>query len=299
MHYSAVTSAFMLAVVATTVPAVTASAGTPPARVTCNSVIAQDAYLTADLRCRDGGGVTLLEGVTLDLRGHALIGPAAEPHGVDSGYGVTLASTGWSAVVNGTVDGFSAGVSDDPSSAEPTTGLVRDVTFQRNGTAVHLSHSLIRAQRLVVSGNATGVVVRERAAITITDSTLRGSRRVGAAAVDLGRLVLRRSVIAGNAVGIQCHETATCDVVGSVFSGNDTGFHIGDDAGAYSALLAGNRFAGNGDAVRIEMPGARLRDNVAVRNSGWGIHAPGALDLGGNRARGNGNEPQCVGVVCR
>ena len=39
--------------------------------------------------------------------------------------------------------------------------------------------------------------------------------------------------------------------------------------------------------------------NSARNNTGWGINAPGATDLGGNTARHNGNEPQCVGVVCR
>ncbi|WP_166435968.1 hypothetical protein [Cellulomonas shaoxiangyii] len=41
-----------------------------------------------------------------------------------------------------------------------------------------------------------------------------------------------------------------------------------------------------------------LGGNEARGNSGWGIHAPGVTDAGGNTARGNGNQPQCVGVVC-
>ena len=38
--------------------------------------------------------------------------------------------------------------------------------------------------------------------------------------------------------------------------------------------------------------------NDARNNTGWGIYAPGATDLGGNTAAHNGNQPQCVGVVC-
>lgn len=38
--------------------------------------------------------------------------------------------------------------------------------------------------------------------------------------------------------------------------------------------------------------------NDVRHSAGWGIHVPGAVDLGGNRASGNGNQPQCVGVVC-
>ena len=44
--------------------------------------------------------------------------------------------------------------------------------------------------------------------------------------------------------------------------------------------------------------GVSLGGNHADRNSRWGINAPGATDLGGNTATGNGNEPQCVGVTC-
>jgi parallel beta-helix repeat protein len=46
------------------------------------------------------------------------------------------------------------------------------------------------------------------------------------------------------------------------------------------------------------MAGTSLSGNSARKNTRWGIHAPGAVDLGGNTASGNGNQPQCVGVAC-
>lgn len=54
-----------------------------------------------------------------------------------------------------------------------------------------------------------------------------------------------------------------------------------------------------GDGIRIDTR-VELGDNSANHNGGNGIDAPhpGTVDLGGNRARGNGTEPQCVGVVC-
>ena len=41
-----------------------------------------------------------------------------------------------------------------------------------------------------------------------------------------------------------------------------------------------------------------LTRNTAIFNRGYGIYAPGATDGGGNRAFGNGKQPQCTGVVC-
>jgi hypothetical protein len=42
-----------------------------------------------------------------------------------------------------------------------------------------------------------------------------------------------------------------------------------------------------------------LAGNVAASNGGYGIEAlRGAHDSGGNRAFGNGNQPQCLNIVC-
>ncbi|NOK20617.1 right-handed parallel beta-helix repeat-containing protein [Corallococcus carmarthensis] len=60
-----------------------------------------------------------------------------------------------------------------------------------------------------------------------------------------------------------------------------------------------NRFLSNdGDGLRV-LPGSipTLSRNVCRGNTGWGIHAPTAIDGGGNAARGNG-AGGCVGVVC-
>ena len=61
--------------------------------------------------------------------------------------------------------------------------------------------------------------------------------------------------------------------------------------------LTSNIFTRNGDAVFVLNP-ARMKANVAIRNSGYGIYAPAAVDLGGNVAYQNGKSPQCTGVVC-
>jgi hypothetical protein len=70
-------------------------------------------------------------------------------------------------------------------------------------------------------------------------------------------------------------------------------------AGASGVLVRSNFAAGfGGDGIHVLAAGTALRRNVANDNGNLGIHAPGALDLGGNRAAGNGNPFACVGVRC-
>ena len=53
------------------------------------------------------------------------------------------------------------------------------------------------------------------------------------------------------------------------------------------------------DGIDVQNPTTILRSNVALRNGDLGIEAlGGAVDGGGNVARGNGNPAQCVGVRC-
>lgn len=59
--------------------------------------------------------------------------------------------------------------------------------------------------------------------------------------------------------------------------------------------LAGNTFKHNGDGAFIDTV-VQVQGNKAMHNTGYGIYAPLAVDLGGNVARHNGND--CVGVVC-
>jgi hypothetical protein len=75
------------------------------------------------------------------------------------------------------------------------------------------------------------------------------------------------------------------------------------------ASIEDNSFAGNGfgdgagDGItmrgeRVARDGVTIARNLALANADLGIDADGAIDGGGNRARGNGNPLQCVGVAC-
>jgi hypothetical protein len=101
-------------------------------------------------------------------------------------------------------------------------------------------------------------------------------------AVSLGSLPanVRRNTFRGNGIGI-----TTSAPSGGIWDG--------------PAEIVGNTLVRNGHGIVTEDGAAvSLGDNRALRNSGWGIFAPGATDLGGNVAKGNGLEPQCTGVVC-
>ena len=53
------------------------------------------------------------------------------------------------------------------------------------------------------------------------------------------------------------------------------------------------------DGIDVRRAGTVLRGNGAFANGDLGIFAvPGVVDAGGNRAHGNGNPAECVGVAC-
>ena len=61
-------------------------------------------------------------------------------------------------------------------------------------------------------------------------------------------------------------------------------------------LAADSKF----DGIIVENPDTTVTANTANDNGELGIEAvPGVVDGGGNRARGNGDPRQCVGVTCR
>ena len=81
-------------------------------------------------------------------------------------------------------------------------------------------------------------------------------------------------------------------MVGAAADGGEADFDV---------TLIGNTFTRNRDGIFLHGGDERIGthnvgDNNAYRNSRYGIWAPWATDLGGNRARQNGRP--CVGVVC-
>ncbi|RKH60824.1 right-handed parallel beta-helix repeat-containing protein [Corallococcus aberystwythensis] len=113
---------------------------------------------------------------------------------------------------------------------------------------------------------------------------------------------LRNSWVINNGGGLRV-STRTLDVRNNLWWANAGGLTVADLPEFEPIPLEGpiqnNRFLSNrGDGLRV-LPGSTptLTRNVCQRNTGWGIHAPTAIDGGGNTARGN-SAGGCVGVVC-
>ena len=65
-------------------------------------------------------------------------------------------------------------------------------------------------------------------------------------------------------------------------------------------LIANTTNKNTDDGIRVAAPGTRIARNTANNNTNYGIEAvPGVIDLGGNRASGNGNPLQCQNVFCQ
>ncbi|GMA86412.1 hypothetical protein GCM10025868_16620 [Angustibacter aerolatus] len=136
------------------------------------------------------------------------------------------------------------------------------------------------------------------------------------------RLVLRANEVRGTDVGVTTGLTSdgTDDVTLNRFSGNGVGLRLGTFS---RTSLQRNRFERNGtgvgtaasdeehtleavrntfdrnhDGMLLDVGTNRLGRNVVRDSTDWGIRAPGAVDLGGNVATGNGHVPQCLGVTC-
>jgi hypothetical protein len=89
-------------------------------------------------------------------------------------------------------------------------------------------------------------------------------------------------------------------VVANLVSEIDARDGIRVEPAATGTLLKANLTTRNGDdGIDVDSPATTVTANVANDNLDLGIEAvAGVTDGGGNRARGNGNPAQCVGVAC-
>jgi parallel beta-helix repeat protein len=75
------------------------------------------------------------------------------------------------------------------------------------------------------------------------------------------------------------------------------GIQVNSDASDSRVLK--NAVSRNGiDGIHVESVTTTITRNDARKNTDLGINAPGAIDGGHNKAKGNGNPLQCVGVIC-
>jgi hypothetical protein len=82
-------------------------------------------------------------------------------------------------------------------------------------------------------------------------------------------------------------------------AGDGVQVQLQDPLGA--VVIRDNVLLGNGDdGIDVQAAGTVVTSNVANRNHDLGIEAvAGTIDLGGNKAFGNGNPLQCLNIACK
>lgn len=206
---------------------------------------------------------------------------------------------------------------------------VRRSTFRGNGQGVDVNAGWIDVSQSTFSKNDVAISCTESSCRVTSSKIADGRYGVFAA---MATVTLRGNQFSGNDIAYNGNGATSflpdqpyADLVsGNHFTDNDVAFSLSDstsvavrnnvfrgnreaftgesaDTQEYSVLLDHNLFVRNTDGVNLPAPatpGAKLKANRAFNNTGWGIYAPSATDLGGNLAHGNGNQPQCVGVTC-
>lgn len=252
-----------------------------------------------------GAGVKTIRGVTAEgnSTGVAAYGDMWDENEADVrlvGSTVTGNITGVSTAYLRSIEITGSTVSSNNWGAEfawSGTAAVSRSTFEDNSTGIVCSVTCT-VERSTFRRNASEGVFQDAGDLTVRASVFTANRTGYQGGMSTARI--DRSTFTGNEVGVRSGLELTLDLTRSTFTGNGTGYaDDADSPGAPLDTLTGNTFTRNGDGIVSQEPELALGRNTAIRNLGWGINAPNATDLGGNRAHGNGNEPQCVGVECR
>jgi parallel beta-helix repeat protein len=287
----------------------------------CGDVLTHSVTLRADLACApDQTALTIgADDIVIDLGGHAITGAnlAIDGRGGydgvivrggelrDNQLGIRFAGVDYARVAHLDISGGLEGVS-----ATGGEGLrIRDVDSCATFNPIVLADEtgdVVRGSR--ACGSETGMTVTGSNDVLIVDSRFEDNTRVGLRLSDTDDSVVRHSSARNNRrVGFSIGNGSTGNrLVENEAKHNASGIEV-------LAGATGNRLRGNIASVNDVPPGLPpftsngfdifepttwLAGNVANRNPGIGINAPGgAVDGGGNRARNNGLG-DCVNVAC-
>lgn len=274
----AVRSALVMAAAVAVTALAPPLAGAGAATLSCGQSVSADVRLTRDLTgCAGDGLVVTAPGVRVDLAGHRITGRG-------SGAGIALEAPG-ATVTGGTVSGFVDGIAVRPGGGG-TVSCMRlagnvDGLFREPGGGDH-PDLLVRDSRLV--GNSGNGLTLTRGATTVRDSRISRNLGYGIQAFEADDAVYERNRVNRNGLDGMRVRDATARIVGNRASRNGGGGIVVIDD--YPALYP-----------------YFLKDNTANRNAALGIAlyldvtGPG-IDGGGNRARGNGDARECLGITC-
>lgn len=192
----------------------------------CGTTITTDAYLAHDLVCSSGTGITFKASVTLDLRGHRLIGPGRSSANFAGSNGVypDPDSTPVSRVTHGRLSGWDKAVgTSDFTSVRDRELRVDHVVVQSSSTGLTAPFTgSLTADHVIVNDVDLGVDGSFGYANVSDAAFRRGDRAINAGT--LTRLGVTRTVITGQReVGIACFRTYECTITRSLVWGNEVG----------------------------------------------------------------------------
>ncbi|RKH65759.1 right-handed parallel beta-helix repeat-containing protein [Corallococcus aberystwythensis] len=167
---------------------------------------------------------------------------------------------------------------------------IRSSTLSRNQAVVNAAYQF-QSRDICDEIRFEGSIISSNTALGPTE----------APAWKLARFAMLDTLVVGNGSGLTA-ETWRVYAHGNTFWNNAGGLTLADSpivSGPQTGIVRANRFLNNaGDGLRVLPPSKpTVIGNLAVGNTGWGIHAPTAYDGGGNVARNNG-AGQCEGVTC-
>ena len=298
--------------------------GAAAEHVQCGDVLTTDTRLDSDLDCPNPDDVTAItiaaSGVTLDLGGHTVSGPGL----YNEAAGIGSAGVENLLIRNGTVRGFSIDLLIQETSGTTVRGITHGATLVTGSANTVRDNAggaiAVRGDRNLVSENvverswsfddltwlsasgADNVIVRN--VITGVGSSSADTTAYGLLLRMNGGLVAHNSVTAAARYLVGADVTVTgihlsgdsAVVRKNVASGHIDGFEV---LGPFE--LTDNLASSNlDDGIDVNVSGSTLTRNEANDNGDLGIEAvPATIDGRGNRARGNGNPAQCLGVTCR
>jgi parallel beta-helix repeat protein len=305
--------------------------------VGCGSVLYADTTLHADiLDCAGDGLVIGADGITVNLNGHVVDGSRAPGTTgvVNAGHGGIVVRNGTvqefdslarldqvrrNAIVGVTFRDGVEGVS--------ITGSQNAVALSSFGEISHTGLSVVGnlnlvagntlgpadpglfiggSRALVIGNQLSGNGLNGALSVRATFGLFRGNRITGnslEAAVQLtlsSRNVFQQNLVASNEVGMTLVDSDDNTIRSNRFVDQRGGDGLAIDANSDRNLVLRNVASNNrGNGIHTDNPTTFFRGNVANDNGQRGIDAPtGAVDGGGNRAAGNGDPAECLGVVC-
>ena len=303
------------------------------AAVECGDTITQDRKLKKNLiDCPATGLIIGAPNVTVDLNGHRLDGvgdsnggilnSAGHDNVVIKGSGGRITAFGRGVEMNGTAGSRIRGVKfSNNDSSTSAIGI-----FLNNSTGVVVRGNRITEMKQV---NAAGIVLQGthetdligneitsiaggaslgiRLSLGSTDNLIDSNvvRGVGSRAILIvdsdGNRILRNRVIRGRDRGVEITEGSDDTLIKrNILIRNEDGVLVpASMVGNGTRIIRNVARRSEEDGIEVDIADAAIGRNLVVNNADWGIEAePGVTDLGGNRAAGNGEGPQCLNVAC-